>query len=150
VLGVAAAACIFAAGMQPASHAAADVFQQTVNYVFTGTVTPKAPVEIVDRKACIVVMRDPKYDRFIRYYLRRFQMDTALFAKKYSGRQPYYELDVKGGNVILEYLSSDRKTVAQRYRSAKISLPGDIEQTQRALKIIFDQYCPREKPQAPF
>jgi hypothetical protein len=77
-------------------------------------------------------------------------MDTALYAKKYSGRQPYYELDVKGSNVLLEYLGSDKKTVAQRYRSAKISLPGDIEQTQRALKIIFDRYCPPEKQQAPF
>ncbi len=130
--------------------ATADRFQQAVNYVFTGQVDPQRAPKIVDRKDCVVVMHDPKYNRYIRYHLRRFQMDTALFAKKYAGSRPSYELDVKGDGVILEYLAPDQATVAQAYRSAQIPLPGEIEQTQRALKVIFSDYCKAQKPQTPF
>lgn len=130
--------------------AEADRFQQAVNYVFTGAVDPPNAPKIVDRKECVVVMHDPKYNRYIRYHLRRFQMETALFAQKYAGSQSYYELDVKGSGVILEYLSPDQASVAQAYRSAQISLPGEIDQTQKALKILFSDYCQASKPQAPF
>jgi len=34
-----------------------DVFQQAVNYIFTGRIDPKDGPEIVDPKACIVVGR---------------------------------------------------------------------------------------------
>jgi len=127
-----------------------DVFQQAVNYVFTGNIDPPVGPEIVDRKSCVVVMHDPKYNRYIRYYLSRFNMDDAIFGKKYSGSHPYYELDVKGDDVVIEYLNLDKKTVAQGYRSAQIPLPGDIDQTQRALRLIFTDHCKAEKPKAPF
>ena len=77
-------------------------------------------------------------------------MDGAIFGKKYSGSRSYYELDVKGDDVVIEYLNLDKKTVAQGYRSAQIPLPGDIEQTQKALRIIFTDHCQAEKPKAPF
>jgi hypothetical protein len=128
----------------------ADVFQQAVNYVFTGNIAPQDAPEIVDRKSCVIVMRDPKYNRYIRYYLNRFNMDDAIFGKKYSGSQPYYELDVKGDGVVIEYLNPDKTTVAQGYRSAQIPLPGDIDQTQKALRLIFSDHCKAEKPKAPF
>jgi hypothetical protein len=96
------------------------------------------------------MMRDPKYNRYIRYYLNRFNMDDAIFGKKYSGARPYYELDVKGDDVVIEYLNPDKKTVAQGYRSAQIPLPGDIDQTQKALRLIFADHCKAEKPKAPF
>jgi hypothetical protein len=128
----------------------ADVFQQAVNYVFTGSIDPKDGPEIVDRKSCVVVLRDPKYNRYIRYYLGRFNMDDAIFGKKYSGARPYYELDVKADDVVIEYLNLDKKTVAQGYRSAQIPLPGDIDQTQKALRIIFTDYCKTDKPKSPF
>ena len=143
------AAGLIVAALQPA-RAATDTFQRAVNYVLTGEVDAQNPPNIIDRNNCVVVMRDPKYDRYIRYYLRRFQMDTALFDKRYAGSRLSYVLDVKGDGVILEYLSADQKTVAQAYRSAQIPLPGDIDQTQKALKIIFSQFCQAEKPQAPF
>jgi hypothetical protein len=127
-----------------------DVFQQAVNYVFTGNAGPQNGPEIVDRKSCVVVLRDPKYNRYIRYYLSRFNMNDAIFAKKYAGSRIYYELDVKGDDVVIEYLNPDRKTVAQGYRSAQIPLPGDIDQTQKALRIIFTDHCKTEKPKAPF
>ena len=132
------------------AHAAADIFQQAVNYVFTGEVAPQDAPRIVDRQACVIVMRDRKYNRYIRYRLTRFKMDTALFTKKYSGSEPSYELDVKGDSVILEYLSPDQKSVAQAYRSAQIPLPGDIDQTRKALDIVFGQFCKPEKPAGPF
>jgi hypothetical protein len=127
-----------------------DVFQQAVNYVFTGNIDPQDGPEIVDSKSCVIVLRDPKYNRYIRYYLSRFNMDDAIFGKKYSGSHPYYELDVKGDDVVIEYLNLDKKTVAQGYRSAQIPLPGDIDQTQKALRIIFTDHCKGEKPKVPF
>jgi hypothetical protein len=33
-----------------------DVFQQAVNYLFTGKIDPGAGPEIVDRKSCVVVV----------------------------------------------------------------------------------------------
>ena len=136
--------------LQTPALSEADVFQQAVNYVFTGNIDPQGGPEIVDRKSCVIVLRDPKYNRYIRYYLSRFNMDGAIFGKKYSGARPYYELDVKGDDVVIEYLNPDKKTVAQGYRSAQIPLPGDIDQTQKALHIIFTDHCKAEKPKAPF
>jgi hypothetical protein len=147
----AAAASLFGmVCLQTPAWSEADVFQQAVNYVFTGNIEPQDGPDIVDRKSCVIMMRDPKYNRYIRYYLNRFNMDDAIFGKKYSGARPYYELDVKGDDVVIEYLNPDKKTVAQGYRSAQIPLPGDIDQTQKALRLIFADHCKAEKPKAPF
>jgi hypothetical protein len=127
-----------------------DVFQQAVNYVFTGRIDPADAPEIVDRAACVVVLRDPKFDKYVKYYLSRFKMDEALFDKKYSGPRVLYELSVKGDDVVIEYLGPDKKTVTQSFRSAQIPLPGDIDPTQKALKIIFADHCKAEKPKIPF
>ena len=147
---VAIASLFGVVSFQPPALSEADVFQQAVNYVFSGNINPQDAPEIVDRKSCVVVLRDPKFNRYIRYYLGRFNMDDAVFGKKYSGARPYYELDVKGDDVVFEYLNPDKKTVVQGYRSAQIPLPGDIDQTQKALRIIFTDYCKAEKPKAPF
>jgi hypothetical protein len=147
---VAAASLFGIVSLQTPALSEADVFQQAVNYVFSGNINPQDGPEIVDRKSCVVVLRDPKFNRYIRYYLSRFNMDDAIFGKKYSGSRPYYELDVKGDDVVFEYLNLDKKTVVQSYRSAQIPLPGDIDQTQKALRIIFTDYCKAEKPKAPF
>ncbi len=137
-------------GLNGPVRAEPDVFQQAVNYVFTGQVDVKDGPEITDREACIVVMRDPRFNRYIRYYLRRFKMDDALFEKKFGGSNVSYELDVKGDDVVIEYLDPNTKAVAQGYRSAQIPLPGDIDQTQKAFGIIFSKYCKTEKPKSPF
>src|SRR4249920_2418039 len=71
--------------LQTPASSEADVFQQAVNYVFTGSVDPQDGPEIVDRKSCVIVLRDPKFNRYIRYHLSRFNMDGAIFGKKYSG-----------------------------------------------------------------
>ena len=128
---------------------APDLFQQAVNYVFTGSIDPQGGPEIVDRNACVIVMRDPKFERFIRYYLARFKMDTARFTKKYAGTQTLYELDVDGDTPIIEYLAMDKKTITQSYKSAQIPLPGNIDQTQKALQIITRQ-CKSDQPKSPF
>src|ERR1700748_1844669 len=83
-------------GLHGPARAEADMFQQAVNYVFTGQVEVKDGPEITDRDACIVVMRDPRFNRYIRYYLRRFKMDDALFDKNFAGSKVSYELDVEG------------------------------------------------------
>jgi hypothetical protein len=131
------------------ASAEADRFKQAVNYVFTGQVDPQNAPDIVDRDACVVVVPDPKFKRYVRYYLGRFRMDDALFDKRYSGSRVNYVLDVKGDDVIVEYLNPDKQTVAQSYRSAQIPLPGDIDQTQKAFRIITDR-CKPKKSNAPF
>jgi hypothetical protein len=126
-----------------------DVFRQAVNYVFTGQVDPSDAPDIVDRKGCVVVVPDPKNNRFARYHLGRFKMDGASYDKRYSGARTFYDLDVRGDDIILEYLSSDKTKINQAFRSAQISLPGNIDQSQRALQIIAES-CRSETPKAPF
>ena len=82
-----------------------DVFQQAVNYVFTGKIDPKAAPEIVDRKSCVVVVPE-KFGGYARYYLTRFKMDDARISNKYSGREVSYELEVAGDDVLVEYLKN--------------------------------------------
>ncbi len=53
-----------------------DVFQQAVNYIFTGKIDPGVGPEIVDRKSCVVVVPE-KFGGYARYYLTRFKMDDA-------------------------------------------------------------------------
>jgi hypothetical protein len=143
-------AVIWTASLKQLPAAETDLFQEAVNYVFTGTTDPADVPQIVDRKSCIVVMRDPKYNRYIRYHLKRFKMDTANFSKIYAGTQPLYNLDVTGDDVILEYLDVDKTRVSQAYKSAQIPLPGNIDQTQKALKIIFTDYCKADRLETPF
>lgn len=146
----AATVAIGMAAFPECSPAQVDLFQQAVNYVFTGSVAPQNAPEIADRKSCVIIVPDRKTAGFIRYYMARFSMDDAQFDKIYSGSQIGYQLDVKGNDIIIEYLSSDKRTVTQRYRSAQIPLPGDIEQTQKAFRIIFADYCKPEKLKGPF
>lgn len=77
-------------------------------------------------------------------------MDTAGFPKTYAGSQVLYELDVASDNILIEYLDMDKTTVQRGYKSAHIPLPGNIDQTQKALKIIFADYCKAERPKDPF
>ena len=149
-LAIAAVWFIGVVSVQLPTPAEADVFQQAINYVFTGKVDPRDGPEIVDRNSCVIVLRDPKFNRYIRYHLSRFKMDDALFDKKYSGSRVAYELSVKGDDVLVEYLDPDKKTVILGYRSAQIPLPGEIEPTQKALRIIFSDHCKPEKPKVPF
>jgi len=130
--------------------AADDVFQQVVNYVFTGRTDPNDSVEIVDRKSCIVVVPEPKFNRYARYYLKRFKMDLARISKKYAGAQTLYELEVEGDDVILEYLKADKTTADYGFKTAHISLPGNIDQAEKALRIIFSEYCKADTLKSPF
>lgn len=121
-----------------------------MNYIFTGQVDPQNGPEIVDRKSCVILLRDPNFNQYIRYYLSRFKMDDALFDKKYSGSRISYEMSIKGDDTVIEYLKPDKKTVIQAYRSAQISMPGDIDQTRKALRIVFTNYCKADTPKTPF
>lgn len=127
-----------------------DLFQQAINYVFTGSIDPKDAPEIVDPKTCVVVVPDRNFKRFARYYMSRFKMNTSLIGKKYSGPRTLYELDVSGDDTILEYLSADKATVLEAFKSAQIPLPGDIDRTQKALNIIFADHCKPEQEKTPF
>ena len=149
-LAVAVASIFWLVPLQTRALAGDDVFQQAVNYVFTGRIDPKDGPEIVDRKSCIVVVPEPDLDRYARYYLGRFKMDVSRMSKKYAGRQVLYELEVEGDDVILEYLKNDKTTVDFGFKSAHISLPGNIDQTERALHLIFAEHCKADKPKSPF
>jgi hypothetical protein len=149
-LAVVLIAVIWTVSLQQVAAVESDLFQEAVNYVFTGTTDPTDVPEIVDRKSCIVLMRDPKYNRYIRYHLKRLKMDTANFSKIYAGSRTLYNLEVAGDDVILEYLGMDKTTVTQAYKSAQIPLPGNIDQTQKALKIIFTDYCRADQLESPF
>jgi hypothetical protein len=111
-------------------------------------VAPENGPEIVDRKSCIVVVRDPKWNRFIRYYLARFRLDDPNIDSTYSGRHVSYQLDFEGDKIVVEYLDLDKKTVTNGYRSAQIPLPGDIDQTKKALRVIAER-CKQDDAQKP-
>jgi hypothetical protein len=149
-LAVAGVSILCTAFPQTRAVAEDDLFQQAVNYVFTGRIDPQDGPQIVDRKSCIVVVPDPKYKRYARYYLSRFKMDVSRISKTYAGAQILYRLEVESDDVLLEYLNSDKTTVVTGYRTAQISLPGNIDQTEKALRIIFSDYCKADKPKAPF
>jgi hypothetical protein len=135
---------------QGSAASSEDRFQLAVNYVFTGKVDPANGPEIVDRQSCVVLVPEPKFNRYARYYLSRFKMQAARISKKYAGSQTLYELEVEGDDVILEYVKADRTTSDYGFRSAHISLPGDPDQTERALALIFSEYCKAERPRSPF
>src|SRR5262249_52806266 len=128
-IALAMAAIMWTASPIRAADGAAesDLFREAVNYVFTGRIDPADPRQIVDREACVVLLRDSKYPRYIKYYMSRFKMDTANFNKSYAGSKVSYSLDVQGDNTLLEYLELDKTTVTQAYRSAQIPLPGNID-----------------------
>jgi len=147
---VLASAAIFVLGTASHIHAEADVLQEAINYVFTGSLTPENGPTIVDRKACVVVVPEPQKKRYARYYMSRFKMDISRIATTYSGRQTFYTLEVEGDDVILEYLGLDQKTVMTAFRTAEISLPGKLDLTQRALKAIFTDHCKPESAKPPF
>ncbi len=149
-LAVAAVSFLWTAPPQIQAVAEDDLFQLAVNYVFTGSTDPRDPPEIVDRKSCIVVVLDSKFQTYIRYYLSRFRMDSAHISKTYSGRQIFYVLEVEGDDIVVEHLNPDKTTVARGFRSAQISLPGNIDQSEKALRLIFADYCRADKPKPPF
>jgi len=126
-----------------------DPLQKAVNYLFTGRIDPQDTPEIFDRKLCVVVVSDPKSKQYIRYYLGRFRMDTALIDKTYAGSDTVYNLDIKGAGVLVEYLDIDKSTVLHRHTSAQISLPGSIDQTNKALELIAG-LCRNDKPKSQF
>jgi hypothetical protein len=148
---VAAATCLFwAASLQISAGAEDDVLQQAINYVFTGTIEPQEPPEIIDRKSCVVVVPDPKWKRFIRYHLSLLGLDDPRIDSTYSGRQPRYQLNAESNQVVVEYLSVDKKTVVNGYKSAQIPLPGDLDQTKRALSLIGSRCKRDDAPKLPF
>ena len=126
-----------------------DLLQKAFNYVFTGTIDPKDTPEIVDLAACAVVVPDPRYSRFIRYHFGRVRPDNSRITKDYAGRKTLYRLEIESDNIVIEYLTADKTTVTQAFRSAQINLPGDIEQTQKALKVIADR-CKGDGSKSPF
>jgi hypothetical protein len=149
-LAVAVASLVWTAALQDRALAADDVFQQAVNYVFTGRIDPPDAPEIVDRNACIVVVPDMKFKRYIRYYLKRFKMDASRINRTYAGAQAMYELEVGGDDTVVEFLNIEKTKVDFGLKTAHISLPGNIDQAERALRRIFDDYCKPERPKLPF
>jgi len=148
-LALAFASLLFAAPLQ--SRAAEDdMLQKAVNYVFTGRIDPLDGPAIANRKSCVVVVPDPQFKRYIRYYLIRFKMEESRISKLYSGSKISYELEVGGDDTIVEYLNIDKTTIDFGLKSVHISLPGDIAQTEKALHLIFNEYCKPEKPKTPF
>lgn len=126
-----------------------NALQPAINYVFTGRVDPPTAPEITDRDACIVVLPDRRNNRHVRYYFKRFNMDTAWFSKRYSGRDVLYTLEVEGAETIVEYLTADKSRVSYGFKSTNIPLTGDVDLTKKALERIAS-LCPAERPKAPF
>jgi hypothetical protein len=148
-LAVAAASLLWIAPLQVRAVAEDDVLQLAVNYVFTGRIDPPDRPEIVDRKSCVVVVFEPKFKAYVRYYLNRFKLDSARISKTYSGQQIFYVLEIHGDDIVVEHLNTDKTTVARAFNSAQISLPGDIDQSEKALRLISD-HCKAVKAKPPF
>ena len=129
-----------------------DVFQQAINYIFTGRIDPdlnRRP-EIVDRDACVVVVPGRNFSGYTKYYLKRFKMGVSRISKRYAGRRVFYRLEVEGDDIIFVSLEMDKKTVKFGLRSAYIPLPGNIDQAKKALKLVFSKYCKLDKPESIF
>jgi hypothetical protein len=147
---LAATTCLCAIGLPAPATAQDDLLQQAINYVFTGTIAPKVAPEITDREACVVVLPDPKWKRFIRYYLARMDLDDPRIQSTYAGRQARYQLDADGDQVVIEYLTFDKKTVVNGYKTAQIPLPGNIDQTRKAFELIAGRCKGDNAPKLPF
>lgn len=146
-VAIAVALFLWMAPLQTRAMTEDDVFQQAINYIFTGQIdpNPKHQPEIVDRKTCVVVVPKPDINRYARYYLNRFKMDVSRISKRYAGRRVFYQLEVEGDDIIFESLKADKTTVEFGLRSVHISLPGNIDQTEKALKLVFAEYCKPDK-----
>lgn len=130
----------------PPALANDDVLQQAINYVFTGRIDPESGPRIVERDGCVVAVVDPGSKRTIRYHLSRFRLDSPRFEKVYAGRTPNYRLVAEGDDNVIEFLNPDM-TVSHGHRTVQIPLPGDFDQSQRALRVIAEQCKPkRPKP----
>lgn len=149
LLTVAAVAFLWAVPLQTRAPADDDPLQKAVNYLFTGQIDPQDAPEILDRKSCVVVVADPKFKRYVKYYLGRVGLDTAFINKTYAGPEILYSLDIKSADVIVEYLDLDKTTVLHRQKSAQIFMPGDIDQTNLAMKLIAGR-CKTDKPKIQF
>ncbi len=126
-----------------------DVLQLAVNYVFTGRIDPRTLLKL-SIENLIVVVFEPKFQAYVRYYLGRFKLDSARISKTYSGQQIFYVLEIQGDDIIVvEHLNPDKTTVARAFKSAQVPLPGDIDQSEKALRLISDR-CKAEKPKLPF
>lgn len=132
----------------PPAFAEDDVLQQAINYVFTGRIDPERGPEMVDRNGCVVAVADSRNNRMTRYHLGRFRLDAPRFEKVYSGRTPNYRLVAEGDDNVIEFLNPDG-TVSHGQRSVQIALPGDFDQSQRALRVIAEQ-CKASKPKPLF
>ena len=124
-----------AAAQSPASGAE-DRFQLAIDYVFTGRLDATNGPEITDRRSCIVLVPEPKFNRYARYYLSRFKMDTARISKKYAGAQTLYELEVEGDDVVLEYLKADKTTVDYGFRSRTSPCPASQTRPRRRSRLF--------------
>ena len=134
----AAAAVAWLPVFGPPALADDDVLQRAINYVFTGRIDPQSGPEMVDRNGCVVAVADPGSNRTIRYHLGRVRLDSPRFEKVYSGRTPNYRLVAEGDDNVIEFLDADM-TVSHGHRSVQIPLPGDFDQSQRALRVIAEQ-----------
>ena len=77
-------------------------------------------------------------------------MEGSRVNKTYAGPQLSYELEVGGDDIIVEYLNIDKTTVNFGLKSVHISLPGNIDQTEKAFHLVFGEYCKAEKAKTPF
>jgi hypothetical protein len=145
-----AIAILLLASIVPHTRAFADSdkLRQAINYVFTGSIDAHDTIKVIDPKLCVVVVSEPERNRSVRYHLSRFKMDTTRFEKRYVGRTPTYQLYVEGDDDVVEFLNPDM-TVSHAHRTARFPLPGDIDQSERALRVIADQ-CKPEKPKPLF
>jgi hypothetical protein len=135
-------------GVHTRASAESEKLQQAITYIFTGSIEPQDHIEIADRKLCVVVVTEPDRGRPARYHLSRFKPDTFRFEKRYVGRSPTYQLYVEGDDDVVEFLNPDM-TVSRGHRTARFPLPGDIDQSERALRLIADE-CKPEKPKPLF
>ena len=70
-------------------------------------------------------MRDPKWNRYIRYYLSRFDIDEARIVRHSTqAAMPRYQLHVDNDKIVIEYLSPDKKTVTTATNRRRYPCPG--------------------------
>jgi hypothetical protein len=72
----------------------------------------------------------------------------------YKGGVPLLEnpaqTNGKSKAMMSSYLKADKTTVDYGFKSAHISLAGNIDETKKALHLIFAEHCKPDKPKSPF
>lgn len=101
-----------------------------------------------DRESCLIEGKTTdgnnsgSWETSYKFYLKRIikmELKPALYG--------IYILSIEGDSTIVEQTPP---YPPRAHKTWEIPLPGNIDRTMKALKLIFSEICPPDKSQIPF